>query len=314
MTLLAWGANGYGQLGLGRCSECELNPVEVQISPSISIRSIACSANHSIIIDGNGDLLSTGRNNRGQLGIGTTCDQNTFTRIILNEKFKQVAAGWDFSAAISTDQSLFVWGSNKYGQLGFDKKRNQFICNVTLLQLPFKEKPMEVQFGLRFMSLLTNLKNIYVVGQISHLIGPNDSSPQFTKVAENVKTFSTGQKHLIYLTEDDQTTVKALGDNKYQQSIDFAFEKNIKLLRSGWSFNAALTVSNELYLWGRNSYGQLGNGLRENSNREPQKSPITTVDKVQLGAEHCIFTSHNDVFTNGWNEHGSCGNGDTEDV
>lgn len=314
MKLVSWGANTYGQLGIGRCSESELEPVEIEC-PS-SIKSISCGANHTIIIDENGYLMSTGRNNRGQLGIGNTSDQNIFSRICFHEKFQKVATGWDMSAAISIDYKLFVWGSNKYGQLNLESKQD-FVCIATLTNLPFEEKPIDIQFGLRFMSILTDCGNIYVVGEVKSFASISQHSFNSNKiklVAQNVKIFSTGQNHIIYVKENDQCTVKGIGDNKYHQSDDHSFKESIYLLRCGWTFSCALTHSRQLYLWGRNSYGQLGNGVRKISVNKPQRSLLSDVVDVKLGAEHAIIQSINNIYTHGWNEHGSCGNGDTNDL
>lgn len=90
-------------------------------------------------------------------------------------------------------------------------------------------------------------------------------------------------------------------------------DERIVKLSSGWTHNGFLTDTKELYLYGRNNYGQLGN--RQRSEYEtPQKCRISPVDDFQLGAEHGILKSNHDIYTWGWNEHGNCGNGSFVDV
>lgn len=88
-------------------------------------------------------------------------------------------------------------------------------------------------------------------------------------------------------------------------------EKIVKM-QSGWTHVGLLTESRELFLFGRNSYGQLGNGDRTTT-EIPQKFPIYPIDDFDLGAEHGIAISRGEIFTWGWNEHGNCGNGSFDD-
>lgn len=63
-----------------------------------------------------GILYCWGRNDQGQLGDGTTTDQETPVEIM--HEVKTVSLGELHSAAITQDGSLYCWGNNAYGQLG----------------------------------------------------------------------------------------------------------------------------------------------------------------------------------------------------
>lgn len=318
MRLFAWGANTYGQLGIGKCSECESSPVEVEINMKIS--AIGCGGNHTIIIDENGDLWSCGRNNRSQLGDRSTKDQNLLTKILTNDHFKSVSAGWDMSCAISTDNRLYVWGSNKYGQLGYPTS-HEIISEPTEIKLPFQETPLSVQFGLRFMAILTHTNKLFIVGSLNSFKDNNrlevvdHNSCEYLKVIDDkISMFSAGQKHII-MVSTKMNTVTGIGDNKFKQISEINLDENVKLLRSGWTHNAIISEkSKNLYLWGRNNYGQLGNGKKTDFSSTPQKCEIHPVEQIALGAEHGIMMSNSSIYTWGWNEHGNCGNGNYEDL
>jgi surface antigen len=71
---------------------------------------------YSLILMSDKTLLATGRNNRHQLGDGTTVNKKSPVQILTDVKV--ISAGIDHSLAVKNDNTLWVWGSNDYGQLG----------------------------------------------------------------------------------------------------------------------------------------------------------------------------------------------------
>jgi len=80
------------------------------------VANVACGLNHMMIIDINGTVSGTGWNSSGQLGIGNTIDQNTFTSSSVTAS--QVACGSYSSMIIGKDGTVSGTGGNFYGQLG----------------------------------------------------------------------------------------------------------------------------------------------------------------------------------------------------
>lgn len=60
--LFSWGANSYGQLGLGSENEKVAKPVLVKSLQGIPIAHIACGANHSFILSTSGSIYGFGKN------------------------------------------------------------------------------------------------------------------------------------------------------------------------------------------------------------------------------------------------------------
>ena len=74
-----------------------------------------------------GDIFTWGEARQGALGTGKHRDVRCPTKVVIEGQpdiqFKQCAAGYGHSAAISAEGRLFVWGFNVYGQAGqADKK------------------------------------------------------------------------------------------------------------------------------------------------------------------------------------------------
>jgi alpha-tubulin suppressor-like RCC1 family protein len=67
---------------------------------------------------GTGELWSWGRNNNGQLGIGSTISKSSPVQIGDLDTWSNVTGAGHFSAAIKTDGTIWSWGMNDDGQLG----------------------------------------------------------------------------------------------------------------------------------------------------------------------------------------------------
>lgn len=346
MKLIAFGANSSGQLGSGL--ECEYQlPQLIDLDHSIrnkEIKYLSCGGSHTLLLDCDNYLWSTGRNNKGQLGVGSTKSKNKFVKVSSSLNFQKVSAGWDCSAALTADSRLFVWGSNINCQLGFN---DQLISNqLTPKELSIPDewgKPVELKFGLRFATILTDSKRIYITGSLKTFRKPNFlqvvhnkySSCEYLSLQYEVESLACGQNHLI-VSRIGTFSVFGIGENKYYQCEKIAFKDEVKVLQCGWSHNCVLTATGEAFTWGRNrylkppsiivslifltffqiskSYGQLGNGKKNDFCQGAQKINIDSIEDVSLGSQHGILLAKNKVYTWGWNEHGNCGTGDFEDV
>jgi alpha-tubulin suppressor-like RCC1 family protein len=68
--ILAWGADGTGQLGNGGTADRHL-PVQVHLRSGVKVTAIAAGQDYSMAVTADGGLLAWGGNSRGQLGTGT---------------------------------------------------------------------------------------------------------------------------------------------------------------------------------------------------------------------------------------------------
>ncbi|XP_055917296.1 secretion-regulating guanine nucleotide exchange factor [Eupeodes corollae] len=334
MTAYSWGANSHGQLGLGIESELCSTPQPLsRLSFNINaVRAIRGGGGHVLVLDQYGRLHACGWNNRGQLGIDLSDDNQSHFTAIPSQFFKDCtiesfACGWDLSGAITSDGCLYVWGSNAFQQLGVCQRGFNAVRRPLALQLPRNEVPRQVTFGLRHCSVLTQDNHIYVLGRLR----ANDIHPalKMTQVAFNkmedilrfqcdykIDAIAGGQNHLLILAEN-RRRVLALGDNKFGQANCFEFEEDVKQLVAGWTHNGVLTKSNKIFLWGRNCYGQLGKAACDTI-RTPVELNLpdgVVPKKLHLGSEHgLVCSTDGKVYTWGWNEHGNCGNGSSDNL
>ncbi len=116
-TLWGWGRNNYGQLGLGNRSDKYLPAQEP--SKATDWTDAAIGYEFSVALKNDGTLWTTGRNNYGQLGDGTTTDHHIFTDVTpAGSSWKSITAGMYHMLAIKSDGTLWGCGRNNYGQIG----------------------------------------------------------------------------------------------------------------------------------------------------------------------------------------------------
>jgi hypothetical protein len=116
-TLWTWGANNLGQLGTGNTT--------ARSSPGTTAgggtnwKQVDNGRLHTAAIKTDGTLWTWGGNGSGRLGTGnTTARSSPGTTAGGGTNWKQVACGYNHTAAIKTDGTLWTWGGNIRGQLG----------------------------------------------------------------------------------------------------------------------------------------------------------------------------------------------------
>ena len=124
-VLYGWGRNTYGQLGIGTTKNSPVR-VPVFVGGILSgqrVVSISAGGFHSLVLDSSGALYSWGRNNYGQLGIGTASNSPApvpvfVGGILSGKRLASVSAGGSYSHVLDSSGAIYGWGRNNYGQLG----------------------------------------------------------------------------------------------------------------------------------------------------------------------------------------------------
>lgn len=126
--LFGWGANGYGQLGLGATADERL-PRRVTHLVGVPLAQVACGAMHSVGLTPSGTLLVWGRNGSGQLGLSDQKDRAhpTVLKSLRSQRIKHVCCGENHTAALTADGGVFTFGAGAYGQLGHGGKGNEVV-------------------------------------------------------------------------------------------------------------------------------------------------------------------------------------------
>ncbi|KAJ3331849.1 hypothetical protein HDU76_002044 [Blyttiomyces sp. JEL0837] len=111
-------------------------------SVSDRIKSVAVGEHHIVALGASGKVftapLSENGNGFGQLGNGEIATKVTMADLspklslvqsISTVKMDQIAAGRAFNVVLSKDGDVYVWGSNKFGQLGTCSKKSEIAAS-----------------------------------------------------------------------------------------------------------------------------------------------------------------------------------------
>lgn len=114
--VVAWGSNGYGQLGSGGTVFETEKPVAVTgMNNALSV-TVGGGGSFALVVKSDHSLWACGINDRGQLGNGTTQGSAEYIKIM--DDVSKAAAGDKFAFAVKQDGTLWAWGANDRGQLG----------------------------------------------------------------------------------------------------------------------------------------------------------------------------------------------------
>lgn len=113
-----WGRNRFGQLGNGLFSDSVTTPVDVT-SVNGAVKGIMAGGEHTCALLNDQTIRCWGRNNLGQLGIGSTTNQQTPTQVTgVSGLIKLLATGNRHTCAVNQNGGVECWGYNHIGQLG----------------------------------------------------------------------------------------------------------------------------------------------------------------------------------------------------
>lgn len=111
------GYNGWGQLGTGTLrTTFAANPV----GGGMALRGVSTGWDHACALDGSGRAFCWGNGKYGQLGQGNS-QSGSFAlpqAVADGRTYRAIAAGFQHTCAIGTDNHIWCWGSNHRGQLG----------------------------------------------------------------------------------------------------------------------------------------------------------------------------------------------------
>ena len=129
-SLWTWGVNSYGKLGTND-TITRSTPVTT-FAGGNNWKFVAAGQNSLAAIKTDGSLWTWGRNNSGQLGTNDTANRTTpVTTFAGGNNWKSAGGGVAHVAAIKTDGSLWVWGTNISGNLGINNTSQQNVPVTT---------------------------------------------------------------------------------------------------------------------------------------------------------------------------------------
>ena len=308
----AWGNNTNGQLGDGTNTN-RTTPVKVKkptgVPASFTYVQVNAGNSHSLAVGSDGYVYAWGNNNHGELGNGSSGGfSNVPVRVMdPNNAGKglaalQVSGGGEHSLAIDANGKTWSWGGNYYGQLGKSANISVYAPNPIPWQVQYPSvagtiQIMQISAGTWHSLAVDTNGRIWAwgwnqYGQLGNSTNSGQTSPNPAPM-QVAYPYSAGAVEAIQVSAGDEHSL-------------------------------AVDSNGNVWAWGLNQVGQLGNSINTGSttaNPVPSqvqypKSAGTGLKTVQVsagGGHSMAVDSKGNAWAWGLNSPGVLGDNTTTD-
>ncbi len=272
-SLRCWGNNAYGSVGDGTTFQ-RVSPVEVLGS---GVSRVALGAFFSCaIVDG--AVKSWGVNTAGQLGDGSSSERSSPGPVSgLASGGIGVWSGYNTACAV-TDGGSFCWGGNSTGECGDGTNVNPRVTPVLVKAVD--AGILELHPAGLATCAITTARGVKcfggnVNGQCGNgtVNGPNFGSVNALGLSQGVTQLASGSTadHLCVVLDGGAycwglNDKGQLGDTtvieKHAPTPVFGLPSGVRSIATGEKHTCAVMLSGGVKCWGRNFYGQLGDGTK----------------------------------------------------
>ena len=298
-VVYGWGYNGYGELGNNNAA-IEGVPTVANLSSKLNNKQVTVFAgfvNNSYLIDGDGNVYSSGLNDEGMLGDGLTdvAPRARFEKVALegvlyDKKVSDISIGDDYMMALTTDGQVYTWGENNSGVLG-----NSLVDDYS------ENHPVPVD-----MTGVLSGKTITAISA-----GGSDFA---LALASDGTVYSWGYNG------NGELGNGTMASSPVPVAVDTTGVlkgKTITAISAGADFTLALASDGTVYSWGYNDCGQLGNGTTDSSS-VPMPVDMTgalngkIITAINAGSGYALaLASDGTLYGWGYNNDGELGNNST---
>eukprot|EP01080_Neovahlkampfia_damariscottae_P005480 gene5480-9298_t len=290
-TLNGFGRNNNGQLGVGTTTSSTY-PLNINVSTLgfERVQKISAGRDHTLILGGNGVLYAFGRNQRGQLGDGTTTTRLRATPVDSKDKdWQKIAASTgDFNVVVRAGNQMKSFGFHSTGRLGLGSNG-----------------------GNNAVTSPSTVNHNILDGDTIVVVAPGETHV--------VVLGTSGKMYAWGLNDEGQ-----LGDGSLVQkntpglvSPGASSGHFIIGVVSGGKHSMAMASSGAVFAWGSNTHGQLGIGGTDTFKTSPTKviGDIGHIIVIGAGARHSVvYNSRTFLYSFGDNTEGEIGLGSTSTV
>ena len=328
-----WGSGSNGQLGDGGTADTVPEPVAVVgLDDAVAL---ALGDDFSCALDSDGLVWCWGENEDGQLGDDGTADHARPEPVTWPEgagRALQIGVGQKHGCAVTDEGRVLCWGSSELGQLGDGTQvdhhaptpTTDFGVAIALAVGGFHACAIDEDGDTWCWGATTR-------GQIGQTVdnpddecasddGPISCLPVPVELPERAQLLSAGKEHTCAAVEGG--TVLCWGSNQEGQLGNGGFEDTpeatplsvpvpspIVALESGETQTCSVSSEREIFCWGGNHAGQLGQTAQLTSPLPARTTHVGTGDAIEAGNEHTCVLDGDDVWCWGRNSDGQLGDG-----
>ena len=318
-TVLAWGGNGYGQLGDGTTTSYS---IPVVVSGLSDIVAVAAGAYHTVALKFDGTVMAWGYNGLGQLGDGTKTNRSIPVVVPGLTGVVAVAAGENHTVVLKADGTVLAWGNNGHGQLGDGTTTGR----LSPVVVPSLTGVVAVAAGNVHTLALKADGSVLAWGYNWYgALGDGTQTNRLSPVAvvglSGVSAVAAGGFHSLAIKSDG--TVVAWGNNVTGALGDGTTTgrwnpvavwglTGVVAVAAGANHSVALKSDGTLMAWGDNNYGQLGDGTLTRRLSPVEVPGLNSAAELAAGGFHTVVVkSDGTVRAWGYNSNGQLGDGTT---
>jgi len=307
-TFTGYGKNDHGQIAGPISSETVRKPYTIKTPYEIT--KLFAGKGHTLALTKEGDVLSWGQNDTGQLGYKTGGKQSNIPKKI--EELKEIvglSSTGNHSLAVNKNGEVYAWGLNFTGQLGTGDRINSEVPKM-VQGLPAISK---VAAGHKFSLAATKNGEVYAWGASCDTSASKRAKVLLEKMGSNILGLQGGYYDN---TSNSNTSYDLDQDCLNEETIKIKSMTPVKLpvsgitqMSVGYGHALMLTSSGKVIAFGCNLYGQVGNEPGQKKGQWMRTvDGLENVKAVAAGARHSLFlTKDGSVYAAGANFSGQLG-------
>jgi alpha-tubulin suppressor-like RCC1 family protein len=271
--IYAWGWNAYGQVGDGTTTDRHTSVAVTGMGSGVT--AIAGCGYHSLAMQ-DGAIYAWGYNDLGELGDGTSGNVHTTPVTVsgLTSGVTAITGGYRHSLAVKNG-TLYAWGDNEYGQIGDGTTTDRHM-------------PTAVP-GLG--------------SGITAIAGGDNTS----LAVQNGALYAWGWNDFGELGDG----TNGYGHHSTTPTVVTGMNSGVTAIAGGGNHTLAIR-SGLVYAWGRNLFGEIGDGTTAERDTPVAVSGLGSgVTAITGGSGHSLAVKNGAVYAWGWNEFGQLGDGTT---
>jgi alpha-tubulin suppressor-like RCC1 family protein len=290
-TVWTWGWNAFGQLGNGTTND-SWTPTQAGLTASPPLTNVTMLGGRpyfTLAVKADGTIWAWGMNQFGQMGNGTVTPFGSppvsVPGMVANSQPggpvnspRQVTCGYQFGAALTTNGTVWTWGSGSHGELG----DGPIVTNYNPVQVPGLTNITAISAGwFHILALrgdgtvwdwgnntsgelgdgsIINRSNAVQVLNVSNIISVSGGDSHSSALAANGIVWKWGRNDV------GELGINAADNNAHPYATNIVTDKfgngfsNVVMCAARDYHNIAVKADGSVWMWGANDQGQCGDG------------------------------------------------------
>ncbi|RXG68740.1 E3 ubiquitin-protein ligase HERC2 [Armadillidium vulgare] len=313
----ATGYGSLGRLGIGGVESISTPTLLESIQHIVVVKvAVNSGGKHCLCLSADGDVYSWGEGDDGKLGHGnkSSYDRPRLIEALQGKDVVDIACGGAHSAAITSGGELYTWGKGRYGRLGHGGSEDQLRPKLVEALVGYHVLNVACGSGDAQTLCITDDDNVWSWGDGDYGKlgrGGSDGCKEPKRIEalanQSIIKVECGSQFSVALSSSGIVYTWGKGDyHRLGHGTDEHIRKPRKVtalqgkqvisIATGSLHCVCCTSDGEVYTWGDNDEGQLGDGTT-NAIQRPRLGK--KINRVACGSAHTLAWSTNRAVSTG---------------